>query len=161
MQLARTDNEIDPGGTLPHQLLVFLRHAAEHTNDQIRPLRLLCPHAAKGRVDLVFRMLTHTAGVVEDSIGLRRAGGYLPALPAQGCHHELAVEHVHLAAHGVDPESASHAADSKAFFSLVEGSRPTTGRLRRIPADSPLAGCCHADIHRPSSAVDLPAQAAE
>ena len=109
VELPRADDKVDPRRPLADQVLVFLCHAPEHAHDHVGPLRLHAPDAAKRGVDLVFGVLPHAAGVVEDGIGLAAAGGQLPALAAERGHHELAVEHVHLAADGFDPEPFRHA----------------------------------------------------
>ena len=108
MQLPRPHDEIDPRRPCAHEVLILLRHAAEHSDDEIGPALLHRPHAPECRVDLVLGVLPHGARVVEDRVGLGRAGGHLPALPAQRRHDELAVEHVHLAADGLDPKPLDH-----------------------------------------------------
>ena len=109
MELAGADDEIDPRRPRAHERLVLLRHAAENTDHEPRTPLLLQTDPAERRVDLVFGMLPDTAGVVEHRVGLGRGAGEIPPLATQGRNHELAVEHVHLAADGFDPE-AGHGA---------------------------------------------------
>ena len=106
VELPGADDEVDPRGPGANQLLIFLGHAAEDADDQAGAGLLLLPHPTEGRPDLVFGMLADAAGVVEDGIGLGRARRQLPSLAAQRRHDKLAVEDVHLAANGLDPESA-------------------------------------------------------
>ena len=108
VELARTDDEIDPGRPLADEFLILLGHAAEHADHEARTLLLFEADPAERGVDLVLRMLPHAAGVVEDGVGLGGGVGQLPALPAQRGDDELAVEHVHLAADRFDPEPFRH-----------------------------------------------------
>ncbi len=60
---------------------------------------------AQRAVDLVFGMLANAARVEQNRVGVRRVGGQFVALLAKRGHHQLAVEHVHLATDGFDVES--------------------------------------------------------
>ena len=104
MKLPRAHDEVDPRGPLADQFLILLGHAAEHAHDEVGPLLLLESDAAERRVDLVLGVLADAAGVVEDGVGLAATRRHLPTLPAQRGDNEFAVEHVHLAADGFDPE---------------------------------------------------------
>ena len=73
MELSGADDEVDPRSPGADQLLIFLGHAAEDTDDQSRTVLLLLTDAPQGRPDLVLGMLADTAGVVEDGVGLSRA----------------------------------------------------------------------------------------
>jgi len=143
MQLPWPDHEIDPGGPLADEFLVFLGHAAEHAHHEVGLLLLLKPDAAEGRVDLVFGMLPHGAGVVEDGVGLARPAGHLPTLPAERRHHELAIEHVHLAANRFDPESLGHASHCSPPGDV--GHRLGGGKSRVAGEDTPHAPRAFAD----------------
>ena len=122
VKLPGADDEVDPRSPGADELLVLLRHAAEDTDDQSRTVLLLLTDAPQGRPDLVFGMLADTAGVVEDCVGLSRARCQLPSLAAQRRHDKLAVEDVHLAADGLDPESA-RGARKRAGGGLGNGNR--------------------------------------
>ena len=108
VQLPGADDEVDPRRPRSHERLVLLGHAAEDADDEAGSLFLLEPNPTERRVDLVLGMLPHAAGVVEDRVGIGLCRRQLPALPAERRHHELAVEHVHLAADGFDPEPLGH-----------------------------------------------------
>lgn len=89
-------------GTLEDHRLILLRHAADHADDLLRVPLLELPQASQGTVDLVFGMLAHAAGVKQDQIGPVRIVRQLVARLEQVGRHQLAIQHVHLAAEGLD-----------------------------------------------------------
>ncbi len=107
-ELARADDQVDVRRALEDQLLVLLGHAAQHADDLVRVLLLDVLQPAQGAVDLVLGMLADAAGVEEDRVGAAGAVDQLVARLAQTGHHQLAVEHVHLAADGFDVQTFGH-----------------------------------------------------
>ena len=63
---------------------------------------------AQGAVDLVLGVLADAARIQQDRIRLAGAIDQLIARPQQLGGDQLAVEHVHLAADGLDVETAGH-----------------------------------------------------
>src|SRR5205085_3093487 len=63
---------------------------------------------AKLAVDFVLGMLAHAASVEKDYIGVFRLVRQFKTLAAQAADHQLAVEHVHLAAYRFDVELFRH-----------------------------------------------------
>ena len=107
-QLARPHNEIDARGAAEDLMLVFLCHAAEHADDQLRPLLLEFLEPAQQAVDFVFGMLADAARIQQDHVGPLHRIGLLMPRPLQLGGDQLAVEDVHLAADGLDEEMAGH-----------------------------------------------------
>ncbi len=101
-ELAGAADDVDVRGPAADQLLVFLRHAAEHAYNLRRMLPLVLPQPAERAVDLVLGVLANAAGVEKDDVGAFGLVRQLISLAAQTAHHQLAVEHVHLAADGFD-----------------------------------------------------------
>jgi len=89
-------------GPLEDHFLILLGHAADHADDRLRVPLLELAQAAQGAVDLVLGMLAHTAGVKQNQIGPVGIVGQLVARLRQVGRHQLAVQHVHLAAEGLD-----------------------------------------------------------
>ena len=88
--------------------LVFLSHTAQNTQYLAGVVLHVQPEAPQGAVNLVFRMLAHAAGVEKDHIRLTRLVHQRIAMLAQGADHQLAVQHIHLAANGLDIQFAAH-----------------------------------------------------
>jgi hypothetical protein len=65
---------------------------------------------AERTVDFVLGMLSDTARIEQNGVGIRRPSDDLIALFAQTGHDQLAIEHVHLAADGFDVQTFGHAA---------------------------------------------------
>ncbi len=107
-KLARAANDIDMRRPPADQLLVLLRHAAQHAHNLARMPLLVSAQPAQRAINLVLGMLTDAAGVEQNDIGLGGLMDQLIALPAQTSHDQLAVEHVHLAADGFDVEFFGH-----------------------------------------------------
>src|SRR5262245_9315891 len=59
---------------------------------------------AEGAVNLVLGVLADAAGIEENDVGALDRLGQLVAVAAQTSHHELAIEHIHLAADGFEVE---------------------------------------------------------
>ena len=72
-ELAGAADDVDVRGAVEDQLLVFLRHAAQHADDRFRVSALVRTQAAQGAVDLVLGVLADAARVEEDRVGLARA----------------------------------------------------------------------------------------
>ena len=105
VQLAGAHNEIDIRRPAKDELLVLLRHAAQHADDFFGVIGLQLLELAQGAVGFALGVFTHAARVEENRIGRRGRIGQLVALFAERGHHQLAIEHVHLAADGFDVES--------------------------------------------------------
>ena len=108
VHVVRAEHQVDEGihGLHPLGHARFLRHAAAHTDEQLRALlfQLLEPDDIAQRA--VLGVFAHTAGVVEDEVCL-----FPLALRAQAHLHEhasdgLRIPLVHLAAHGDDVKAA-------------------------------------------------------
>ena len=69
---------------------------------EVRLALLQVPDASEGAVDLVLGVLADRTGVVEDRVGLARCRRSARTRLAELADDELAVEHVHLAADGLD-----------------------------------------------------------
>src|SRR5205823_5105034 len=83
-------------------LLVLLGHAAEDADDRVRVLALVPGEAAEGGIDLLLGVGPDGAGVEQDDVrGGRLVDEGVP-LAVEAADDQLAVEHVHLAADGVD-----------------------------------------------------------
>ena len=74
----------------------------------VRPLLLEFFQPAQGTVDLVLGVLPHAARIQQDGVGLRGAIDRLVTRPQQLGGDQFAVQHVHLAADGLDIESPGH-----------------------------------------------------
>ena len=96
----QVDLRISPQDTGPFSL----GHAADHAEHNVRIGSLVPGHDADPAVDLLLRVLTHGAGVVEDHI---RGPPILTEPIAQTpklAHNELGVQHVHLAAERLEKD---------------------------------------------------------
>ena len=103
----------------------------EDADRHVGPGRLDLADPAQGAVDLVLGVLPDGAGVVEDGVGLLDVVGQLVPLIPELADDQLAVEQVHLAAHGLDVELLAaggtrirHRADSRA-----DAPRPAVDRV--------------------------------
>ena len=108
VQLTGADDQIDVRRPLEDQLLILLCHAAQHADDLMRVAIFGVLQPSQGAVDFVFGMLPHAAGVEQDRVGLGGRVDQFVALLAQRRHHQLAIEHVHLAADGFDVQTLGH-----------------------------------------------------
>ena len=103
-ELAGPHDEVDVRRAAENRLLVLLCHAAQHADLDLG-LALLEPlDPAQGAIDLVLGVLADRAGVVKDRVGLVDSSVSSYPSVAQLGHHQLAVEHVHLTADGLDVE---------------------------------------------------------
>ena len=103
-ELPGADDDVDVRGPPKDRFLVFLRHATQHADLQLRLALLESLDSAQRAIDLVLGMLAHRTGIVEDGIGLVEVVGQLVSLGPQFGHDQLAVEQVHLAADRLDVE---------------------------------------------------------
>ena len=104
-QLSRANDNINKGRLFENQLLIFLSHAAHHTDDLVRMFFLFVLESTKGAVRFVFRLFANAAGVEQNRIGIRNAAGELISLTAQVSHNHFTVEHIHLATNSIDVQS--------------------------------------------------------
>ena len=86
------------------QLLIFLSHAAHDADDQVLAVSLLKFDASELAVNLVFGVFTDAARVEQNRVGSLDVVGKFELLLAQSRDNQLAVQHVHLAANGLDVE---------------------------------------------------------
>jgi len=124
LQLAGSHHEINKGGPPKNQLLVFLGHAAEDTENLLRIFFLEFSQGSQGTVDLVFSLFPHAAGVEQDRVSIAQLVGQFVAPFAQAGNHHFAVQHVHLAADCLDVKSSTHLRQQP---NALDGSIP--GRL--------------------------------
>ena len=99
-------HQIDVRGAIEDQLLILLGHAAHDTDDLVRACSLAEFQAAKLAVDLVLSVIAHAARVEQNRVRLFDVAGQRIALLAQRGNDQLAVEHIHLTADGLDVELA-------------------------------------------------------
>lgn len=66
------------------------------------------PQSSQRAVDLVLGVLPHTAGVVENRVGVTQITGQFIALLLQTGHDHLAVQNIHLAADRLDIKAFRH-----------------------------------------------------
>ncbi len=104
LQLPRTDDQIDVRRTIEDQPLVLLGHAAQDADDLFGMTLLVAPELAQGAVDLVLGVLPHAAGIEQDRVGLLDGIDQLVAVLPEAGHDHFAVQHIHLAADGLDVE---------------------------------------------------------
>ena len=97
-------------GAVEDRRLVLLGHAAQHAQDLFRAGGLPRLQPAQGAVNLVFGVLADAARVEEDGVGLARIVDQFVARLQQPGGHQLAVQHVHLAADRFDVEAFGHRA---------------------------------------------------
>src|SRR5215207_7530013 len=87
---------------------VALRHTTDHADDQTRIGRLARAEFAEARPHLLLRVFADRARVVEDHVRVIAVlDGFVPPR-AELPEHELAVEHVHLAAERFQVKLATH-----------------------------------------------------
>jgi len=105
VQLTRATDQVQAFVARDQRLAQPLRHAAQHADDQGLAIRLAPAGPTKARVHLVLRVLADRAGVVQQRV---RAAGVIRQLHARVLEQrsrQLAVQHVHLAAQGVQVHS--------------------------------------------------------
>src|SRR5690606_23557820 len=96
------------GEALKNVGAIALGHAPDDTDDKTGPRLLPVTHLTQPRPDLLLGMLAHRAGVVDHYVGALAIFSRVIALGAELTKHELAVEHVHLAAEGFEVQLAWH-----------------------------------------------------
>lgn len=92
--------------TTKDQFLVLLGHTAHDADDLVRTNLFAVLEDAEPTVNLVFRVFANATGVEENCVGFGLVGSEFVSLFAQRCHHELAIEHVHLTADRLDEKLA-------------------------------------------------------
>jgi len=100
--LPGADDNVDVGGFVKDEVLIFLSHAADDADDFCRPVAFAEFESSECAVDFVFGVLANAAGIEDDGIGIFGVVGELVAVAAQRGDYQFAVQHVHLAADGFD-----------------------------------------------------------
>ena len=102
LQLSWPRNNVDVGSSLKDDLLIFLSHAPHHADDLVRIVFLFGSQSPQRAVRFVFGLLSNTAGVEKNRIGVLDTIRQFIAFAAQAGDDHLAVQHVHLTANGFD-----------------------------------------------------------
>ncbi len=102
----RTEDEIEVRHARQDLLAFLLGDAAAEADLQVRALTLQQAVFAEPRIDLLYRLRAHAAGVEEDQIGFGGVVGGQKPLLHQLAGHALAVQLVHLAAPRFDVKAA-------------------------------------------------------
>src|SRR5262249_36921686 len=134
-ELPGAAHDVHVRGAAEDLLLVLLGHAAQNADDLRRVPLLVGAQTAERAVDLLLGVLADRAGVEEDHVGVAGVVNQLIPLAAQAPHHQLAVEHVHLAADRLDVEFFAHAPFTICSISTFQHS----GRGARVAPFAPFA----------------------
>src|SRR5690606_17822409 len=102
---------------------VALGHAADDPEHDPRPILLMLADQPDAGPDLVLRLLADRAGVVEHDIGRLPVVGEAVAQAPELAGDQLAVEHIHLAAEGLE-------VDARPAPGMTRGARLTQGIWR-------------------------------
>ena len=122
VQLARTDDQIDVRCSFENDLLVLLGHAAHHADHFVRVTLFRFADLAQRAVDLFLGVLAHAAGVEQHAIGFLRRIDDGVAVTFQVSDHHFAVQHVHLAADGLDVDAFIHLCCVVRFRTIIQSS---------------------------------------
>jgi hypothetical protein len=102
VQLARPAQDVHVGEPAEDVVAVALGHAADHADDDGRVEPLAVAQLAEAGPHLLLGVLADAAGVEHDDVGRVAVVGADVPLPAELAEHQLAVQHVHLAAEGFE-----------------------------------------------------------
>jgi hypothetical protein len=100
-QLTRRADQVHLRVLLEQPLALPLGQAAQHADDDLSSAGLSLALRPQARVDLVFRLPPHAAGVVEHHVGGAVVANHVVPGRAQRRCDQLAVQPVHLATHGL------------------------------------------------------------
>ncbi len=109
VQLARSHDQVDVRCTGEDPLLMVLSHTADDPDDLVRILPLDLFQASQRAVDFFLRVLADAAGVKQQHVRFPPPISQLVTASPQTGHHQLAVQHVHLAADGFEVKFFCHA----------------------------------------------------
>ena len=112
VQLTGPAQQIDVRVAAEQVCPILLGHAADHADHEIGFVSFARAEFTQPRPDLLLGVLAHGARVVEDHVGVVALVGGLVAERAELPENQLAVEHVHLAAEGLEVQLALHAGRS-------------------------------------------------
>ena len=101
---------------------IALGHAPDDPDDHVLVSFLRFAEGAESGKDLLLGVIAHTAGVDEDDVGRRHIFGLLIPKRAEPPLDEFAIEHVHLATHGLEIErSVRHKSLLHFIFASARG----------------------------------------